>query len=162
MAAAGGAIPIILLLTSAVSTGVSVYESKEAGAAAQNAANFKAKELQQQALEAQQSAGQQVAAQEQKNMAILASIRANAAASGVDPSAGSALVTYDTSSEQARINEMYTKYSGNLYSQGLQTEAALTQYQGATQASAANWQAAGAGLSGVISTGKIASDFYIQ
>lgn len=151
------AIPLIIVAASLIGTGVSVYESREAGIAAKRAADYKAKELQQQAMEAQQSAGQQVAAQEQRQMSILASIRANAAASGVDPSAGSALVTYDTSSEQAKLNEMYTKYAGNLYAQGLQTQASLDVYGGRQAELAGNLNAAGAAVQGL---GSVAGTIY--
>lgn len=162
--AAAGAVPVIieavLAVATVASTAVTVTETIQAGEQAKKAAQFKAKELEQQALEAQQSAAQQAAQQEQHSMAILSSIRAQSAASGVAPGAGSALETYDTSAEQAQLNEMYTKYAGNLAAQGTLSEAALTTYGGKLAETSSYYTAAGETVSGLGSLAKIGLSSY--
>lgn len=148
------ALPYIAVVATAVSTGVAVNAQVQAGQQAKKVADFKAKELQTQALLAQQEVGQEAAAKDQRAQMILSSIRANAAASGVDPSSGSALVTYKTSSEQAQLNAMYTRYAGNIQAQGYQSQAVLTTYGGKTAKQAAYYTAAGDAIAGVGSIGK--------
>lgn len=137
------------LVATAVATGVSTYESVQAGQAQKKAADFRAKELEQQAIEQRQQAGLQAAVEDERAMKILSSIRATAAASGVDPGAGSPLEVYSSSSEQAKINEMYIRYAGNLAASGTQAEAALTQYGGKREQTAGYLNATAGAFSGI-------------
>ena len=146
-------IPAALVIVSAVGTGVSVASSVQQGEEQKKGADFQKRQLELQALEAKQTAGMKVAAQDARAAAILSSIRATSAASGVDPSSGSPLQDYTTSSEQAQLNDMYTKYAGNIQAQGAEAQGALTEYGGKNAQSAGYLTATGDVISGVGSMG---------
>lgn len=148
------ALPYIAVAATLASTGVAVYSTNEAASQAKKAQDFKAKELERQALEAQQTAGIQVAAQNQRALTVLSSIRANAAASGVDPGAGSAFVTFETSGEQAQLNDMYTKYAGNIQAQGDLSQAALATYGGNVAKSTGFYTSLGDAFGGIGTAGQ--------
>lgn len=124
------AVPVLMLAVSAIGTGLSTYSSVEQGEQQKRAADYQAKVIKQQAIEAQQQAGLQVAAQDERATRQLAAIRATAAASGISPSEGSAHELFTANQEQAELNDMYTRYSGNLQAQGLLAQANLEEYGG--------------------------------
>ena len=158
MAVLAAALPYIVAVSAVAGTGVAVASSIQAGEERRKAGKFQANELNQQALEAKQSAGIKLAQQDQRAMAILSSIRATSAASGVSPESGSPLLDYATSSEQAQLNDMYTKYAANLTASGLNSQAQLTTYGANNSRTAGYITAAGDAVSGIGKLGTTALD----
>jgi hypothetical protein len=99
-------------------------------------------EEQQQAKVATFSANQQINQQDYEANQTLARIRASAGAAGVDSSGGSVKVDTDTSANNARLNDIYTKFSGNFASSQELYKGSIAQYQG-NQDEAAGFMSAG-------------------
>lgn len=151
-------VAIIAAIAAVAGTAVSASAAAQAGEQQKKSADYQSKVLAQRALEAQQEAGLAAAAQDTQATRIISSIRASAAASGVDVASGSPLVVKDTSSEQAQLNEMYTRYAGNLQASGFAAQSALTEWGGKNARTAGYITAGGDVVNGIGGLGRLALD----
>ena len=93
----------------------------------------------------QQQAGLKMSADDYNAAQLLGRLRVQGAAAGGAPELGSSEVLYETSAQQQRINDMFTKYSANIESANLQYEAELGKSE-AKRAEEASYIEAGTGL----------------
>jgi len=105
-----------------------------------------------QAKQVQQEAGQQIEVQDYQASHLLGRLVAGTGASGIT-SEGSPNVMYNTSADEALLNDMYTRYAANVKSTGLEYQGTLTRAGGAQEAQAATYGAITQGITGPISSG---------
>lgn len=108
---------------------VSAFGQVMSGIQAQRAGQAQSRALQYQAQEEKVASAAQITGADTRANALLATARTSAAAGGVSQG-GSAKVVNAGSFTQARLNEAYLRYQGNLASSEALYEAANARYQG--------------------------------
>jgi len=141
-----GADPVSLSLL-AGSTAMSIGGDISKAFTAKAAGEAEATEYEQQAAIARQSAGTKISSDDYQAINILNRIQSGTAASGFT-SSGSARQVTEISGEEARINDMYTRYSGKLTASRDMYAANVARFQG-NQAFASG--IVGAGMTAVTS-----------
>ena len=143
------ALATILAGTSLAMGAVGSLAQYQQGQYASEVARRQSEALQQQSQYVQQTAGQQINAQDYRASHVLSSIQAKAAAGGIESTEGSTGQIFEASAEEARINDMYTKYAANVQSKQLEYQGTLGKIEGQREADAAKIGAVG----GLISSG---------
>jgi hypothetical protein len=77
-----------------------------------------------------QQAGARIAADDYRANALISAGTANAAASGVDPGSGSAKIVSQQNASMAMLNDMYSRYSGELAAHSDMAQAAFARFEG--------------------------------
>ncbi len=126
----------------AISAGSSIMQ----GISSYQAGNAQAGLYQRQAGLERERAGAEIAANDYKANSLISTGTANTAAAGVDPGSGSAKVVRQTNASMAMLNDLYTRYSGNLASQSDMAEAAFARYSGKQKLIGGIGQAVGGSL----------------
>lgn len=106
-----------------------------------------------------QAAMQKVSENDYEANATIAKIRSGAGAAGVDPNTGSAKLVATTSAEQAKISDMYTRYTGRLASVRDLYAGEVARWQG-NQALIGGYMKAGGSLLGGLTQGLQASTMF--
>lgn len=147
------AIPAILAGAAVAGTAVSAYSSYASGQQASKAAAYNAQTADLQAQQARDAAKIDAENQQEAARRVQGQTRARIAASGVEQSEGSPLLTIMDNARQAEIEKQRILYGGELRATGLQNQATLSRYQGG-QAATAGFYGAGINLlSGISSAG---------
>lgn len=150
------ALTAVLAAASFGMQGLSSLAEFRQGQYANEQAKAEARQLQVQAQIAQVNAGQKIAEQDYRASHILSRITSVAAASGIESGEGSTAEVYNASAEEARINDMYTKYAANVESSQLEYQAQLTRSEGKQELAAAEIGA----VTGLISGGMRSAGMY--
>lgn len=123
----------------AVSMGMSAmsaWQTYQQGQEQRNQSIRQAEALQVQGQQAQISAGQKIGEDDYKAGHIIARMQSLAAASGVDETSGSTAMAATTSAEEAKLNDMYTKFAGQVQKSDLDYEGTLAKISGQEKAQA--------------------------
>lgn len=110
------------------STALAAGGSIMGGMQAQSAANIQAEQMQRQAALENQSAGAQISKDDVNAGRAIATGVANAGAAGVTQDTAAPVIMENAS--EAKIRDMYTRYSGQLAASGDLYQASLDKYQG--------------------------------
>lgn len=122
---------VLALAAATVAVGaLGSYQEYKEGQYAKGADETAAASLRQQARYAEQEAGMKIAQQDYAAEHQIAAGTATMAASGIEETEGSPELMRYTSANQARINDIYTKYAANIQAAGFDTQASITQSLG--------------------------------
>jgi len=135
--------------TTSLIQGLAQYNQGQFG---KEVASRQAEALEIQARQVQQQAGAQIADQDYKAARILSSMRAATGASGVTEE-GSPSTVMAESVDEAKLNDMYTKYAANLQSTNLYYQGQIGKDVAEQGAQAATIGALTTGIGGSISSG---------
>ncbi len=138
-----------MLATAAVSATSQIAQ----GIQAKKGAEAQADELYQEAKIEQFKGNQQIGAQDYKANQTLAQIRASSGAAGIDSSTGSSKVVSDVSANEARLNDLYTRFNANFASSRDIYKASIARYQGGQDQTAGFIGAGGTMLTAALKVG---------
>lgn len=138
-----GAVGLITIAATVISTAVGVYSAYQQGQAQQKAAKYNAKVAENQAIAARNAAAVREQQHREQVRRLHATQRAVSGASGVTEEGSPLLVMADTL-EQAELDAQRIRYGGEVSAAGFESQARLSRFQGQ--------QAAQAGLIGAGST----------
>lgn len=149
-----GAVGLITIAATVISTAVGVYSAYSQGQAQQKAAKYNAKVAQNQAEMARNAAAVREQQHRENVRRLSATQRANAGMSGVTTEGSPLLVMADTL-EQAELDAQRIRYGGEVSATGFESQARLSRFQG-DQASRAGMIGAGSTLlSGAASAARV-------
>jgi hypothetical protein len=151
----------VMAAMSAAGTGLSVASQVQQSKAAAKAAEYNAQAITQgptsDVANIDYETTQQVQAETAKNKEIRSKQLAMAAASGVDPEAGSSKMIDLNNAYEGALNELRINYSGELKKQGAYKQAALYGQQARNYNAQTPWLVAGGALQGA---GSLARQYY--